>query len=421
MQMQKTIAILCSLDTKEQEALYVKHCIERAGMRTFLIDVSTRNYVCALNPDVTSHNVFAASGVDPKQASSLSKLEWISAQQAGAAKLVPELCGQGAFDGILSIGGLQNTIIGAEALKRLPFGLPKVMLSTVASGIRKMDMFMGSRDVTAMHSVADIVGINPITETVLKNAANAVIGMVAGGGQALTKPSVALTGCTVLGVASPGAPEAIRLLEENGHKVAAFHSSGIGGRCMDELIESGVLSSAMEFSLHEIICNDVMKKGYAMGAKNRLCAAVKRGIPLLVTPGGLDFNDYSAEQFNAGMAGDISSLKYLFHNSEVVHVKLSPEDGIRAAKLVSERLNESAGPVSVLLPLKGFRSDVQPGQALYCPEVDNAMINTFRQTLKPSINRIEVMATINDAEFSLAAATEMQKILKLPEDNAYET
>jgi len=405
----QTVAILCSLDTKGREAAFLEKRVCDAGLDVFLIDLTTRG-----GSGAPAHagikEILSAAGLSEQDARAFSKRDWIEAVRGGLALLLPRLYAQRKFHAALAVGGLQNTWMATGGLRELPVGVPKVMLSTVACGLRHMEPFVGNKDVTLMHAVADLSGLNPVTEIVLANAAAAVIGMLRFGGPTLPEARTPMVGISAMGVVGGCSERVIRLLGQAGHSVVAFHSTGGGGRSLEEMIASGQIVAAVELSLHELICADVFHEGYALGAPGRLLSGAAAGIPMVVMPGGLDFIDYSAEEFRRRV-DEWQGRGYLFHNAEVVHIKCSADEACAAASVVAERLNQSRGPVCVLLPLRGLRSDTGPGEALHDPAVDAALFEVLRAALNSRIRVVEIDANINDAAVSDAVVRELNALL----------
>lgn len=406
----KTIAIILSIDTKEAEARFLKKCVEQCGHKALVIDLSTRGTYDFV-PDVTRDEVCLAGGMQPAVLAASPKNEAVQAMMDGAKAIVPLLYAKGAFDGIISAGGLQNTMAAVGAMQTLPMGVPKVMVSTVACGCRSFEPFVGIKDIMMVPSIADITGINSLTEVILGNAAAAVIGMTE---QARRLPSDGKTriGTTLMGVTNNSAVQAARLLEAQGYEVISFHSTGVGGRYLEYLIGEGLITASMDLSLHEVIAADVFNLGFSNGAPGRLKVGCEKGIPMVVAPGALDFVDVYLKDFKDGIIGDWTKRKYNLHNNAVAHVKAFAHEAEKAAQLVVERLNKAKGPVTVLLPLRGLRVDTLPGQSLYDPEVDEAILNVFRTGLDKRIKQIEVDANLTDMAFSEAAATQMAALIK---------
>ena len=405
----KTIAIILSVDTKEAEARFLKKFVEDKGHKALVIDISTRGDYDFV-PDITRDEVCIAGGNTPESIKGQPKNVMVQAMMDGAKAIVPILYAEGRFDGIISAGGLQNTSAAVGAMQELPIGVPKVMVSTVACGERKFEPFVGIKDIVMIPSIADITGINAVTEVILSNAAAAVIGMALQA-KKLPKDNRLRIGTTLMGVTNESAVQAAEILNKEGIEVISFHSTGVGGRYFEYLINEGLITAAMDLSLHEIIAAEVFGLGFSNGARNRLVVGCEKGIPMVVAPGALDFVDVYVKDFKHGIIGDYTKRKYNLHNNQVAHVKAFVHEAEQAANIVVERLNKAKGPVTVLLPLRGLRADSLPGQKLYDPDVDNAVRDILRNGLNANIKQVEVDANLLDMAFSEVAAREMLALI----------
>ena len=407
---QKTIAIIACADTKKAEMEFLRALMTRGGFGVLTIDLSTHGgYTYEAN--VSPREIAMAGGSTIEYVRLSGRAEAISVMEAGVVKIVGSLYATGNIDGALGIGGLQNSRMASAAMRVLPVGVPKLILSTVACGDRPFELLVGDKDITVMPSVADIAGLNPLTETVLINAAAAVMGMVQFGGKTLsgTKPMIA---ASMMGATNDGVVGAVRLLELAGKHVVTFHSTGVGGRCLEQSIADGLIEASLDLSTHEIISQDVFGFGFSAGAANRLTAAATRGIPSVVAPGGMDFIDVSAKDFFGGRLGSPEARKYVLHNSEIAHVKLTIEEVRRGAEIFVERLNRHTGKLCVILPLQGLRSDTREGQKLYDPLVDQAIFDRIRTGLNKNIRLVELNAHFFDTAFSQCAYDEMMHLLE---------
>lgn len=405
----QTIAIIACADTKQAEMEFLRDLFQQEGFSALTIDLSTfggYTYEASVSP----REIALAGGSTIEQVRLSGRADAISVMEAGVVKIVSSLFVTGNIQGAIGIGGLQNSRMASAAMRALPIGTPKLILSTVACGNRPFELLVGDKDITVMPSVADIAGLNPLTETVLTNAAAAVMGMVRFGGKQLSsdKPMIA---ASMMGATNDGIVGAVRRLELEGKSVVTFHSTGVGGRCMEQLIRDGVICAALDLSPHEIISQDIFGAGFSAGANDRLTAAAEMGIPSVVAPGGMDFVDFSVQELNAGVLGDPSARKYVLHNSEIAHVKLTQDEARRGAEIFTQRLNSHKGKLSVILPLQGLRSDTRPGQKLYDPAVDAVIFETIRKGLRKEIRLIELDVHFFDEAFSQAAFEEMMRLL----------
>lgn len=405
MTMKKTIAIIASLDSKEQEVGFVRDFLTRLGHGVLLIDVGVRSHP-GIVPDISREAVLEAAGAPVTLLETGQKHERLAAMARGAARLAAVLYGQGRFDALFALGGVQNTIIGTSAMKALPYGVPKLVVSTVASGNRTFEPLVGTKDILLLPSIADIAGLNSVTRMVLSNAAAALAGMVEHAGAPLRAGTRPIVGATMMGISGDGVARAAGLVERAGYEVISFHTTGVGGRVLEELIDQGFIRAALDLTLHEITA-EYFGGGFSAGASGRLLAAARAGIPLVVAPGGLDFIDFGVRELPA----DIDSRKYILHNSEIAHIKIHPAEMIPIAERVVERLNQCSGPVTLLIPERGFRQAAAPGEPLYDPEVDAAFTQVVAAKLKPGIRVVKIDANINDPAFSAAAADALLELL----------
>jgi uncharacterized protein (UPF0261 family) len=405
----KTIAIIACADTKRAEMEFLRALIAREGVGVLTVDLSTHGGY-SYEANVSPREIAMAGGSTIEHVRLSGRAEAISVMEAGVVKIISSLYVTGNIDGALGIGGLQNSRMASAAMRALPVGVPKLILSTVACGNRPFELLVGDKDITVMPSVVDIAGLNPLTETMLTNAAAAVMGMVQFGGKTLStdQPMIA---ASMMGATNDGVVGAVRLLEGDGRSVVTFHSTGVGGRCMEQLVAEGKMQACLDLSPHEIISQDVFGFGFSAGAANRLCAAAERGIPTVVAPGGMDFVDVSAKEFFAGALGAPEARRYVLHNSEIAHVKLTPEEAVRGAEIFVQRLNRHTGEFTVILPLRGLRSDTREGQKLYDPMVDQAIFDTIREGLRKDIRLVELDAHFSDEAFSKCAYEEMTRLL----------
>lgn len=405
--MAKTIAVIASLDTKAKEVMYVLEGIRRLGYQTLVIDVGVKGeqpFKANFGPE----DVAAAAGLAWSEIKIQEKRVRITAMARGLEALVPMLYAQGRFSAVLSLGGAQNTLMGTSAMRALPLGVPKLMVSTMASGNRTFDPLVGTKDLMLMHSVADISGINLITTSVLDNAVAAICGMAGRAGSAVQHPGHLVIGASMLGVTNDGVCRAVSLLEESGFEAVTFHTTGAGGRALEDLIREGLIGAVLDLTLHEIVCE--FFGGYASGANNRLIAAAEAGIPQVVTPGAADVVDYSVTALEG--LPDWETRPHIYQAPTILHLKLHPEETAVIGSVIAERLSASRGPVTVVWPRGGLHQFSFPNGPLWYPETDEALLRSLREGLRPDIRVIEVDANINDPAFSEAASRAMLELLE---------
>ena len=405
--MRKQIAILASCDTKFSEVKFLKDFIDNAGYQPVVIDISIGSGEIP-RCDVSRDEFFNILGFTWDEVKQYSKGHLMELITSASAIMIPKLYREGLFHGILSLGGVQNTMVAVNGMKKLPIGIPKVIASTVASGNRTFDSIVGTKDITVMPSIADIAGLNCITRNILSNAASCVIGMLDHAGTPVSKSDAIVVGTTLMGVTNDGVCSAISYLQEQGIEVVGFHSTGVGGRAMEELVESRLINAVMDLTIHEIT-SEYFGGGFSYGAFSRLRMLCESGVPLLISLGGLDFVDYAISDFPK----NLDDRKYIKHNEHLAHIKITKEEAVEVAKITADRLNGSTGPVTVLIPVQGFRKDTKPGEILYDREVDDAIIETLKNEVTSSnVKFIQVDANLNDAEFGIIAAKKMIEIIE---------
>ncbi len=404
----KTIAVLGCFDTKDQELRYVKAEIERRGLNCRTIDVSTSAGFRS-SADHTTADVSRAVGVEWVDVEGGNQHELLALMAKGARALVGNLYKGGEIHGLFSCGGLQNTTIAAEAAQELPIGVPKLILSTVASGQRSFDSIVGAKDIVTMPSISDFAGLNAVNRTVIDNAVAAIVGMVLHAGREIPKTTGHLIGTTLMGATNDGVVRAIDLVRQRGFDVVSFHSTGAGGRCLEDLIGSGVVTAAMDLTLHEIVY-EYFGHGFGYGAPNRLMAAIDHRIPLVVCPAGIDF----ICQWRNELFDDIENRKIHWHNQNLAHVKLNAREITDISRIVIERLNTAhpSQPIKVVLPTKGFRNYAGPGERLHAPDLDKLIVDLFRNELRADIPQRVVDAGFMDPAFAAAVADDMTHLME---------
>lgn len=314
----------------------------------------------------------------------------------GAQALARRLHSEGEFHGLIAIGGAQGTDIGTAAMRNLPFGVPKFMVSTVANGQAAFGPYVGTRDIIMMHSVADIQGLNVLTTRVLANAAAAVCGMVKNAAVPLERNSGAVpVAMSMLGTTTPGALRARKTLEGQGFEVVAFHQNGTGGIAMEDMISEGMFAGVLDINLHEI--GDYVAGGLHGAIKDyRLETAGKLGLPQVVAPGSIN---YTVQGPYARLSEEMKKRKLIIHNPNLTLVRLSPEELERTAELTARKLNQARGPVHVFIPLKGFSYPDREGLSHWEPESNSLFIAILKKNLSPAVPLEEIDAHINDGQF----------------------
>lgn len=398
----KQLLIIATLDTKGKEAAFVKECVQELGIHPVMMDVGTKGDPLT-PPDITREEVVKAAGYDMKDLVTQDRSAAVKAVQEGGALLAKRLHAESRLDGVFGMGGGTGTAIVTYIMRSLPFGLPKMVLSTVAS--RDIREYVGTKDIVMFHSVADILGLNDFMRLIFAQAAHAICGMV-GKGSRLSqgKPMVAVT---AYGINSVCAFHAEPLLFERGYEMIAFHANGCGGMAMEELIGQGWVAGVLDFTLHEIA--DEMFGGYCRGiGPARLETAGKMGIPQVVVPGGLDnavFSPYYP------MPEQLKGRKIHAHDIRFC-VRMGPEEMKTFAKIVGEKLNKSNGPTWILIPKRGWSEADKLGMELYDPETNRIFIEELKRLVQPKIPIEEIDFHISDAGFAKRAVDILDQMIQ---------
>ena len=404
--MTKPIAVIGTLDTKGHEVAFLRDQIQTRGLGTWIIDPGVLDEP-AIEADFTRQEVARAGGTELADLIAAGdKGRAIQTMIDGTRSIVVGLFAKGELGGVIAVGGGQGTAIGTTAMQALPIGVPKVMVSTIASGRNVFEPYVGTTDVTLMHSVADILGINAVTRKVFTNAAAAVVAMAAAAETVEESDRVAI-GATMLGLTTPCVLRAKELLEAHGYELIAFHPNGTGGRSMERLIDEGLIEGVMDISTQELtghVCHGLFDAG-----TGRLTAAGRKGIPQVVTPGGTDYivlgpmDSLTEEQRNRSL---------IIHNPNITLIRTARHEMADIGHLMARRLNEARGPVAVLIPMGGFSYSDRPGHAFYDPEGNAALVSALEADLDPGIELLKVDAHINDPAFADAVAAKMRELME---------
>jgi uncharacterized protein (UPF0261 family) len=402
-EMRKRLLIITTLDTKGREAGHVRDCVQKLGIEPVVMDVGTLGKPLT-RPDITRHEVAEAAGYRledfiKERNRSLS----VKAVQEGGAILTRRLFEEDKCHGVFGMGGGTGTAIVTYIMRSLPFGVPKVVLSTVAS--RDIREYVGTKDIVMFHSVADILGLNGFIRLILEQASHAVCGMIEKGSVIRKeKPMVAVT---AYGINSICATLAEPMLQERGYEMIAFHANGVGGMAMEELIAQGLIAGVIDFTTHEIA--DEMFGGYCRGiGPTRLETAGPMGIPLVVVPGGLDNAVFSPFY---PMPDQLKGRKIHSHDIRFC-VRMGPREMKAFAKIVGEKLNKSNGPTHVLIPNKGWSEADKPGMELYDPEANQIFVEELERIVAHRIPIEEVDLHISDPAFALRAVEALDNMIK---------
>lgn len=398
----KTIAIIGTFDTKGTEFEFIKKLVREQGLDTLCIHAGAFEPLFA--PDVSNAEVAASVGVSMEEISSKRDRAFATdVMSRGAEKLIPELYAQGRFDGIISVGGSGGTSMATPAMRALPIGVPKVMVSTMASG--NVSQYVGTSDVVMFPSVVDAEGLNAISMEIFSNAVNAVVGMVKNK-KPLAHENKPIIAATMFGVTTPCIKTAKAYLEEQGYEVLVFHATGTGGRTMETLINAGFIKGVLDITTTEW-CDELFG-GVLNAGSHRLEAAGACGVPQVVSVGALDMVNFGPldtvpEQYRG---------RNLYkHNPTVTLMRTTKEENIRLGEVVAEKLNAAKSPTALMLPLRGVSAIDGEGQPFNDPEADKALFDTLRANIGSNVELIELDSNVNDDAFALAAAKKLLELM----------
>lgn len=398
----KTVAIVGTFDTKGRELQFIKECIEERGLATLCINTGVFDPV--VKPDISSDQIASAVGEDMEAiVSRRDRATATDVLSRGAKVLIPQLYAQGKFDGIISIGGSGGTSLATPAMQALPLGVPKVMVSTMASG--DTSPYVGTSDIVMMPSVVDVEGLNDVSKVIFSNAANAIAGMVENRKE-IENDGKPLLAATMFGVTTPCIKAAKDYLEEQGYEVLVFHATGTGGRCMESLIDQGFIKGVLDLTTTEW-CDQVVG-GVLNAGPDRLTAAGRKGIPQVVSTGALDMVNFGPMDTVPSKFKDRNLYK---HNPTVTLMRTTAEELHQIGHEMAVRMNQAKGKTALMLPLKGVSAIDVEGGPFYDPEADQALFNTLKSEVGDNVEIIEMDTDINDPEFAVAAAKKLISML----------
>jgi uncharacterized protein (UPF0261 family) len=392
---QPHIALIGTLDTKGDEIAYVRARLEGLGVQPVVIDSGILGEP-GTEADVTREDVAREAGYDLARIQAAgSRGAAVELMQEGVRAACLRLWLEGRLDGALCLGGAEGALLGAAAMHALPVGVPKVIVTPSASGRRPFGPFTGESDVLVMHSVVDILGLNPIARAVFDNAAAAVAGMARDAGRPLENLGGSSVGITMLGHTTPAVMRIRAALERAGHEPVVFHANGVGGPAMEKLVATGALGGVIDYTLSEL-ANTVRDGLHATGPE-RLTVAGEHGVPQVVVPGCVDFFNQGAPDT---VPAEYRGRKSYYHNPVATLVRIEPDEMAELGRVVAERLNEATGPVQVLAPTLGFSlADVEGGD-LWFPEADAAFLDALGAALRPDVPLELVDTHVNDPDFA---------------------
>ncbi len=400
----KTIVVLATLDTKGIEAQYVRQQIEKMGANAIVVDVGVVGKPAA-KADITRQEVAEAGGTPLATLLENPDREVAAPIMAeGATKIVSRLVDEGKVHGIVSMGGTQGTTLATKVMRALPYGFPKVMVSTMASS--NVAPWVDIKDITMMYSVTDILGLNPVMRTILANAAGAVVGMalVNVPMESQEKP---LVGVTTVGITTQGAMKAIEVLEAAGYETIVFHAVGTGGRAMEQLMEEGVISAVLDYSTIEV--SNGMFDALLAGGEKRLTTAGRLGLPQVLAPGAVEVLVFNEPET---VPPPFNTRTLIRHSPQITDVRLNAEEMGRVGEEIARRLQHTSNEAVFIIPTAGYDSYAVQGKGFYDPEADQAFVDALKANLPANIKVIERDTHIEDPAFATEAANLLIELIE---------
>lgn len=392
------ILIIGALDTKGAELDFVRRTLQQVGLATTLMDVGTHERP-DIQADVCRQKVFEAAGVTVEAVQQKGdRGAAVTAAALGAQRLAVELHRQAKIEGVLGLGGSAGTTVATAAMRALPFGLPKIMVSTLASG--QVRPFVGPRDIMMYHSVTDISGLNHLTRRILGNAAHAMAGIVRQPARPHPDQDRPLLCASMFGVTTPCVEAARQTLEKAGWETLVFHAVGTGGEAMESLIADGLIKGVLDVTTTELA--DELVGGVLSAGPDRLTAAAKRGVPQVVSVGALDMVNFGPR---STVPDRFSDRQFYIHNDNVTLMRTTPQESAQLGEILARKVSQSTAPTAIFLPLKGISAIDAHGKPFWDPAADAALFDAIRQHLSTHVRLVELDLHINDPDFARALAT----------------
>jgi uncharacterized protein (UPF0261 family) len=397
-----TVLVIGTLDTKGDELAFACARLRDAGVDVLVADAGTVGPPHGLEPDITREALAGEVGAEVRSLTDRGAA--VGTMADAAAAMARRLHAEGRIDGVFGAGGSGNTAIATAAMRALPVGVPKLMVSTMAAG--DTADYVGGADVTMMASVTDVAGLNSISARILANAAAAIAGMVSAPPVALgeTKP---LVGATMFGVTTPCVTRAREALEARGYEVLVFHATGTGGRAMEALVDAGFLAGVLDATTTEL-CDDLVG-GVLSAGPDRLEAAGRAGLPQVVSLGALDMVNFGARDT---VPPQFESRNLYVHNPSVTLMRTTKEECAELGRRIASKLSAASGPVALFVPLGGVSMIDAPGQPFHDPDADAALFAALREGVGPNVELIEMDCNVNDDAFADAMVEKLDSYVK---------
>jgi uncharacterized protein (UPF0261 family) len=402
------VVLVGTLDTKGPEYAFVRDRLREAGVTVTVVDVGVLGEP-SFPPEVTAAEVARTAGTELAglrfaREGSDTRAVALATMERGATTIVGRLHASGRVQGVMGLGGSGGSTVVSGVLRSLPIGLPKLLVSTMASG--NVRTFVGTSDICLVYPVTDLAGLNRVSRRVLANAANAMAGMARGAVISATvdAPLVAIT---MFGVTTPGVLRVQVGLEQRGFETIVFHAVGSGGRAMEEMIDAGLIDGVVDYTTSEL--TDELCGGVFAAGPERLEAAGRRGIPQVVVPGALEVINFGPRD-TIPARYDVPERRIVVHNPTVSAVRTNVEESAQLGRVLAAKVNTATGPTAVLLPLAGLSAYEAPDGPYVDPAADEALFTAIRMELRPGITLREIPANVNDHIFADAAVATFMEL-----------
>jgi uncharacterized protein (UPF0261 family) len=406
--MNKTVAIIGTCDTKGPELAYVRDCLKSLGVNALVIDSGILGEPLGIVPEIDRATVatYGDTTIDAlRNAGSRGKA--VRGMREALRKLMTELYREKKIDGAIGMGGAEGAVMSAAAMMVLPLGVPKILVSPIASGHHFFHPLVGSSDMMVVHSVVDILGLNPIACTVFDNVAAAMKGLLENGHTLpAPKASEKFVAITMLGNTTKAVMAAKERLKEAGFEAVIFHSNGVGGPAMEELAQAGQFVGVIDFTTNEVY--DPLVGGIHDGGEKRLEVIGSLGLPQVVVPGCIDFSVWNTGTVSAAL----KDRPFYDHNPEFILVRASHEEMIELGRIFARKLNGAKGKVEIVVPTQGLSIPNVPGGVFWNPEADADFLKTLKSELRPDIPIKTFAQHVNDPAFGVVVADEFIRVMK---------
>jgi uncharacterized protein (UPF0261 family) len=400
----KTIAVLATLDTKGKEAEFLREQIAKHGQTALIVDVGVIG-VPAAKADVTRAEVAEAGGMPLARLLQNPDREIAAPLMAeGATKIVTRLAAEKRIHGVLGLGGTQGTTLCTQVMRALPYGFPKVMVSTMASG--NVAPWVDIRDITMMFSVADIMGLNPVTRKILANAAGAACGMASTDVEMQTGDTN-LVAITTVGITTQGAMKAVEVLEAAGLHTIVFHAIGPGGRAMEQMMKEGIIAAVLDYSTIEV--SNEMYHALLAGGPERCMTAGKLGIPQVIAPGAIEVLVYNEPET---VPPPFNTRTLIRHSPKITDVRLNAAEMADVGRELARRLSFTKDRAVFMIPTAGYDSYAVKGKGFYDPEADAAFVRELTAHLPSCIEVVKRDTHIEDPLFAVEAAQTLLSLIE---------